>query len=124
MQQSTDFLQKCQDNFFDHLIGGMSDDDEDNKELIHQLIIRQATSILHKNTEKLEHVFLRSFMSEYNSNPEIAIQFMHKYIDQYYAEDSYMISDVVRELLGESVETENSLYNNAALDLHKYQRNK
>lgn len=120
MQQSTDFLQKCQDNFFDHLIGGMSDDDEDNKELIHQLIIRQATSILHKNTEKLEHVFLRSFMSEYNSNPEIAIQFMHKYIDQYYAEDSYMISDVVRELLGESVETENSLYNNAALDLHKY----
>jgi hypothetical protein len=120
MQQPADILQKCQDKFFDHLIGSMSDDEEEKKELIHQLIIRQETSILHKNTEKLEHVFLRSFMSEYNSSSEVTIKFMHKYIDQYYAEDSYMISDVVRELLGESMESEDSLYNKAALDLHNY----
>lgn len=120
MLQAPDFIQMCQDKFFNHLIGNMTDDEEEEKELVHQLIVRQEASILHKNAEKLENVFLRSFISEYNYNPEVTIQFMHKYIDQYYAEDSYMISDVVRELLGEGVKSEDSFYNDAAFDLHNY----
>lgn len=120
MQQSPDFLQKCQDKFFGHLIGNMSDDDEEKKELIHQLIVRQETSVLHNNIEQLENVFLQSFLYEYNSNPEVVIKFIHKYIDQFYIEDSYMISDVERELLGESMESEDSLYKQAAIDLYKF----
>lgn len=120
MLQAPDFIQMCQDKFFNYLIKNMSDDEEEKKELIHQLVVRQETSILHNNTEKLEHIFLRSFMSEYNSAPEVTIKFMHKYIDQYYAEDSYMISDVVRELIGESMESEDPLYSTVALDLHHY----
>lgn len=120
MQQAPDFLQKCQNRFFNRLIDNMSDDDEEKKELVHQFIVRQEIPILHNNTEKLEYVFLRSFVSEYNSNPDATIKFMHKYIDQFYEEDSYMIGDVVRELLGAGMESEESLYSDAALDLHNY----
>ncbi|MGM9698918.1 MAG: WG repeat-containing protein [Prevotella sp.] len=121
MQQSPEFIQECQNKFFNQLIANLTDDEEEEKkELVHQLIARQETSILHENIEKLESVFIRSFVSEYILSPEVVVIYMHKYIEQYYAEDSYMISDVVRELLNKSIKSEDPLYKKAALELHSY----
>jgi len=120
MQQAPDFLQKCQDKFFNHLIDNMSDDDEEKKELIHQLITRQETYIFHKYIEKLEDTFIRCFLLEYNTSIEVTFKFMRKYIDEYYIEGSQTISDVERELLGESTESEETSYYDAAKDLYNY----
>lgn len=120
MQQSADFLQKCQDKFFDHLIGSMSDDEEEKKELIHQLIARQECNVLHINEEKLYYVFTRSIIPEFNSNPETLLNFIRKYIDHYYIEGSQLISSVEREFLGTRIDTDNSHYLETAKGLYNY----
>lgn len=120
MQQSPSLLKKCQDKFYGHLIDKIADDDGEKKELVHQLIVRQEIYVFYNNTKKLEDAFIQCFLYEYKTNPEMVMIFMRKYIDQYYIEGSRTISDVECKLLGESMESEDTSYIDAAKDLYNY----
>lgn len=120
IHQNPELLNICQDRFFELLINHMSDDEEEQKELIHQLISRQEVDAYHRNIKKLKDIYIRTFISEFKNNPESSISFIHKYIDKYYIDSSQMISSVEHELFRESKKSKDSQYAVTATNLHNY----
>jgi len=111
---------QCEDRFFRYLVDHLSTDDDEIKELIHQLILRRDHALLHDNDNKLHYPFCNAFADEYNLHPDDALDFMQGFISRYLVDGAELVDDLTRSLLDKGEITEEQKFIKAALTLADY----
>lgn len=119
IEQAPEIYRQCQNKFFKFLIENISEDEKEQEELVHQLIVSQEPSILYNNIDQLTYVFIRHFITIYNTYQEVTYKFIHQFIDLYWLDDDNdIILNVLRDLTETGYIEENTSYYDDAINLY------